>query len=236
VNKLLIKDIEMTSLDLAEITGKQHAHIMRDIRTEVEKLGEVGQSIFGESSYTNSQNKKQPCYKFGRKGAMQLALKYDAVTRFKVIERIEQLEQGQAIQNLSPQLQLLISMELKQKEQDERIEAQEQALQGIRDVIRLDTTSWRKDSQVLINKMAKNIGGNQYISIIRTEIYNLVDSRLHARLNIRLGNKQRRMKEMGVSKSKVDKLNFLDVIADDPKLIEGYVAIVKEMAIKKGVA
>lgn len=39
-----------------------------------------------------------------------------------------------------------------------------------------------------------------------------------------------------VSKSKRDKLNYLDIIAEDKKLIEGYVAIIKEMAIKYGVA
>lgn len=44
------------------------------------------------------------------------------------------------------------------------------------------------------------------------------------------------MADEGVCKSKRDKLNNLDVIADDKKLIEGYVAIVKELAIKYGVA
>lgn len=37
-------------------------------------------------------------------------------------------------------------------------------------------------------------------------------------------------------KSKLDKLNQLDVIADNPKLIEGYIAIIKEMAIKYGIS
>ncbi|NCC88338.1 MAG: hypothetical protein EOM05_10845, partial [Clostridia bacterium] len=31
----------MTSLDIAEITGKQHKNVMRDIREEIEKLGEI---------------------------------------------------------------------------------------------------------------------------------------------------------------------------------------------------
>ena len=85
-------EVKMTSRDIAELTGKQHAHVMRDIKKEREKLGELGLSIFGQSFYINSQNKKQPMFTFGKKGAMQLALKYDAVTRFKVIEKIEELE------------------------------------------------------------------------------------------------------------------------------------------------
>ncbi|WP_406543212.1 hypothetical protein [Clostridium ljungdahlii] len=50
----------------------------------------------------------------------------------------------------------------------------------------------------------------------------------------RLTNKRRRMADEGICKSKRDKLTILDVIQDDKKLIEGYVAIIKEMAIKSG--
>lgn len=93
MNSLIQREIKMTSLELAEVTGKEHNHIMRDIRNEIASLGdEVGQSIFGQSSYMNLQNKRQPCYEFGREGAMQLALKYDALTRRKVIVKLEELE------------------------------------------------------------------------------------------------------------------------------------------------
>lgn len=44
------------------------------------------------------------------------------------------------------------------------------------------------------------------------------------------------MADEGICKSKRDKLTVLDVIADDKKLVEGYIAIVKEMAIKNKVA
>ncbi|MCT4544383.1 MAG: ORF6C domain-containing protein [Vallitalea sp.] len=99
MNQLATKEVQMTSVELAEVTGKKHQHIMRDIRTEISSLGdEIGQSIFGQTFYNDSQGRPQPCYKFGRKGAMQLALKYDAKTRYKVIEKLEELEQGQALQ------------------------------------------------------------------------------------------------------------------------------------------
>ncbi len=84
--------VKMTSLELAEITGKNHADVLRDIRDEIEKLGEKGLSIFAESSYINSQNKKQPMFEFSKKGAMQIALRYSAEIRFKVIEKLEELE------------------------------------------------------------------------------------------------------------------------------------------------
>lgn len=84
----------MTSLDIAELTGKEHKNVMRDIRNEIQELGEeISQLIFEQSEYTNERGKKYPCYKIGKEGAMQLALKYDAKTRYKVIKRIEMLEQ-----------------------------------------------------------------------------------------------------------------------------------------------
>lgn len=88
-------EVEISSLEIAELTGKQHGHVMRDIKNEIASLGEISQSIFGESTYTSPRGKEYPCFTMNKKGAMQLALKYDAVTRFKVIEYVEQLEKKQ---------------------------------------------------------------------------------------------------------------------------------------------
>lgn len=137
--------------------------------------------------------------------------------------------------NLSPQLQLLINMELKQKEIEARQDAQEQQLKGIRDVVALNPNDWRKDSSALINKMAVSMGGYEHVKPLRAESYKLLDERMGVDLQCRLTNKRRRMADEGVCKSKRDKLNQLDVIADDKKLIEGYIAIIKEMSIKYGV-
>ncbi|MHB8061333.1 MAG: ORF6N domain-containing protein [Ruminiclostridium sp.] len=111
-----------------------------------------------------------------------------------------------------------------------------QELQNIRDTIALDTTSWRSDTTKIINSMARNLGGNEHIRDIRTEAYQLLDRRFAVSLETRLTNKRRRMADEGVCKSKRDRLNQLDVIADDKKLIEGFVSIIKQMAVKYGVS
>lgn len=105
----------------------------------------------------------------------------------------------------------------------------------IKDVVNLDTTSWRSETQTLIAKIARNQGDLGLIRDFRNESYELLDKRFGVDLDRRVTNKRRRMAEEGVSKSKRDKLNNLDVIAEDKKLIEGYVAIVKDMAIKYGI-
>ncbi|MBD1223253.1 phage antirepressor KilAC domain-containing protein [Virgibacillus halodenitrificans] len=129
MNQLMNNDIEMTSLDIAEIIGKKHQHVMRDIRNEINTLGnEIGQSIFGQSSYLNKQNKKQPCYSFGKDGAMQLALKYDAKTRYKVIKRIEELENGQKLNLPGNYKEALIQL-VGQVEENEKLEAHNKMLE-----------------------------------------------------------------------------------------------------------
>ncbi|OSB13756.1 hypothetical protein B2H85_03335 [Clostridium botulinum] len=146
------------------------------------------------------------------------------------------------VNQLSPELQMfkqifdsVAKQQLEQKKLNEAVQETKEEVQAIRDVVKLDTTSWKEDSTKLINKIAQTFGGNEYIREVRREIYKLLDKRMGVNLEQRLTNKRRRMADEGVCKSKRDKLNKVSVIGDDKKLIEGYVSIVKEMAVKYGV-
>lgn len=136
---------------------------------------------------------------------------------------------------LSPQLQLLINMEMKQKEHDQKLEELDNKVDSIKEVVALRPNAWRKESSNIINKIAQKLGGYEHIKLIREESYRILEERMHVALNIRLANKKKTNALNGMCKSKLDKLNQLDVIIDDPKLIEGYITIIKEMAIKYGV-
>ena len=145
--------------------------------------------------------------------------------------------------SLSPELQMFKAIfdsvaktELKQKEQDKAIEAVNQKVDGIRDVVVLSPNSWREECRKLLAKVAQAKGGGGAYQEVNAEVFQLVDERARVSLETRLTNKRRRMADEGVCKSKRDKLNKVDVIADDAKLIEIYIAIVKEMAVKYGVS
>ena len=91
----------LTSLDVAEITGKEHKNILSDIRDEISKLGkERGRLIFQQSYYTNLQNKQQPLFILNYKGVLQLGARYNAETRFKLIEKIEQLQKPMTVEDM----------------------------------------------------------------------------------------------------------------------------------------
>ncbi|MEC5403412.1 ORF6N domain-containing protein [Clostridioides difficile] len=106
----------------------------------------------------------------------------------------------------------------------------------IKEVVSLNATDWRKDTQQLIARIAKKQGGFEHINMLRRESYELLNKRFGVDLHRRLINKRRKMAEEGLSESKREKVNNLDVIQDDKKLIEGYVAIVKDMALKYGIS
>ena len=152
-------------------------------------------------------------------------------------------EQNLLINQLSPNLQLfnqlfqaLANNELEQKKLQQAVTETKQEVQAIRDVVALNPNAWRKETTEMINKMAQKIGGFEHIQLIREESYKMLDEKLGVSLAARLLNKKKKMALEGVCKSKIDKVNKLDVIADDKKLINGYVNIIKELAIKYGVA
>lgn len=153
--------------------------------------------------------------------------------RQKLIELDTQVSQ---LSTLSPQLQLLINMELEQKQMREDIDKVSQRVDGIRDVVALNVLSWREDAKALIVQIAQAWGGNDYIGQVNQAVYQELNQRMGVNLKQRRTNKRRRMAEEGASKTKQEKVTYVDVIADDKKLIEGYLAIVKEMAIKYGIA
>ena len=61
----------LTSIEVAEMVGKQHSELLKDIRRYCEQLGEVDiplTSFFTEGSYQSGQNKSLPCFLVTKKG------------------------------------------------------------------------------------------------------------------------------------------------------------------------
>ncbi len=86
----------MSSIEIAELCDKRHDHVMRDIREMLVQLyGESGLPNFG-ASYTNSQNKPQPCFNLPKRETMVLVSGYSIVLRAKIIDRWQELESAAA--------------------------------------------------------------------------------------------------------------------------------------------
>ena len=90
VATLIHETDKMSSLEIAEITGKRHDAILRDIRNLLSQG--VNAHNFVEVEYTDKKGEKRPCFNLTKKGCLILASGYDAKLREKIIDRGEELE------------------------------------------------------------------------------------------------------------------------------------------------
>lgn len=82
----------MSSLEIARLTGKDHAHIMRDIRNMEPAWEKISQSKFGLASYSDAQGKQRPCYELTKTECLYVATKFNDEARAKLVIRWEELE------------------------------------------------------------------------------------------------------------------------------------------------
>jgi len=80
----------MDSRDIAERTGKSHAHVCRDILEMLQQLGEP-ESRFG-SGYMDAQGQRRRCFLLPKRESLILASGYSIPLRAKIIDRWAELE------------------------------------------------------------------------------------------------------------------------------------------------
>ena len=234
-----------TSLNVAETFERNHRDVLAAIDDLKEGVAENYADLFWDDSYIHPQNKQSYRMIFmnrdgftllamGFTGKKALEFKLQYINAFNAMEK--HIKQQLDISNLSPELQLMANLvnnmakqELAQKQLNEKVDS-------ISEIVALNTTDWRKEANALINKVVRVMGNTaEAHKEVRSAIFTEVDRRAGASLETRLTNKRRRMADEGASKSKRDNLTKVDVISDDKKLVEIYVAVVKEFAIKYGV-
>ncbi|CAK02311.1 Rha family transcriptional regulator [Bartonella tribocorum] len=120
VNQINIDDSiqTMSSREIAELCGKQHAHIMRDIKKMLEELNG---SKFGLvdfiGTYVDAKGETRPCYNLPKRECLILVSGYSTALRAKIIDRWQELEKqvstSQQIDYSSPQVMLGVLTHLK---------------------------------------------------------------------------------------------------------------------------
>lgn len=248
----------VTSRQIAEDFEKRHDNVIRDIENLISSVGSPQNCghLFIESLYQNEQNKQwYKEYLLTRDGFSLLVMGFTGAKalewKLKYIEAFNKMEQALREQQKPVCIEdvLITSLQemkvLKQQlnevnhhalEAKAKVEETKEELQNVRDIITLNPNSWRTEVTNLLNKIAKERGGTgQAYQEVRNESYKLLDERAGAKLSIRLTNRRRKVLEESGSKSKADKVSKLDCIADDKRLTEVYLAIVKDMAIKNGI-
>ena len=72
--------LTMSSLEIGDLTGKQHGHVMRDIRSMLESLGISAQSTFGARK-KDASGRPVPYYNLPRRKVEILLTGYSTVSR-----------------------------------------------------------------------------------------------------------------------------------------------------------
>lgn len=127
----------LTSLEVAEMVGKDHNKLLRDIREYISQLdkSKIGRTdFFTESEYTDKSNRKKPCYNITKKGCEFIAHKLTGIkgTEFtaRYINRFHDMEE-KLKQPKSP-MQLLELEFAAIKNVDSKVEAVNKDLQDFK--------------------------------------------------------------------------------------------------------
>ncbi|PEU86005.1 hypothetical protein CN386_00770 [Bacillus cereus] len=165
----------LSSLEVGEMTGKRHDHLLRDIENYNEvlemnpKLGAT--TYFIKSSYKDSLNRTKLCYDITKKGCELIAHKMTGekgiLFSASYIERFHEMEnhiKTDRLPELSPQLQVLINMEMRQKELEKQVAMIKDKLEGtyslpqpiVEDVEEQTTPKVKPKKRVRCNSWSEN--------------------------------------------------------------------------------
>ena len=88
----IFKNETMTSLEIAEVTGRNHKDVMRSIREMEEAWVKVNGRKFALVEYKDAKGKMRPCYSLSKTECLYIATKFNDEARAKLILRWEELE------------------------------------------------------------------------------------------------------------------------------------------------
>ena len=96
IKTIELDDERMTSLQIAEVTGKAHKDVMRAIRKMEPAWLEVNGSIFALVEYQDKKGETRPCYSLNKEECLYIATKFNDVARAQLIKRWKELEEQHA--------------------------------------------------------------------------------------------------------------------------------------------
>ena len=170
----------ITSVEVAEMVGKQHKNLLADVRGYVKELGELKiqpTDFFRENIYKTEQNKRLPCYDITKKGCEFIAHKLTGIkgTEFtaRYINRFHEMED--VIQKPKSPMQLLEMEFAALKEVDSKVDAINRDLQDFKETLPL-LPSDADDVKAEVNKRVIDcLGGKNsnayHDSSIRGKVY-----------------------------------------------------------------
>jgi anti-repressor protein len=147
----------MSSLEIAKLTGKDHADVLKDVRRILDEA-EIGHGQFS-ASYKSPQNKDLPCFNLPRRECDLVVSGYSVKYRLAIIDRWQELEAQQPTfkvpQTLSEALLLGAELAKKVEQQAEQLALQARAVAYVENFVKCD-------GLIGIREASKSLGLQQW--------------------------------------------------------------------------
>lgn len=156
MSELVIPAQTMSSVEIAELTGKRHDHVMTDIDKMLSELEIQSPEFSGEQTFAN--NRKRKIYNLPKRECLILVSGYSIQLRTKIIDRWQELEsQAQPPSTLNPtnmsRLQLL---EMAMQAEQERLALEQQVQEMQPDVQALERIA-KAEGSLCVTDVAKQL-------------------------------------------------------------------------------
>lgn len=184
----------MSSREIADLTGKRHDHVLRDIDNLNSNYENLSLPKVGVSSYKDSTGRNLKCYELTKMQTIDLMTGYNIELRIKINRRWEELETQSKFQiptTFADALRLAAT-------QQEQIDSQQREIEALKPKgLFADAVSTSKTS-ILIGELAKilkqnsiDIGQNRLFSWLRENGYlikrNGTDYNMPTQISMELG-------------------------------------------------
>lgn len=153
------KALTMSSRDIAELTGKDHKHVLRDARLMIEDLhGPDGSAQFW-ANVPDSLGRPQPVLNLPRRECLILVSGYSVQMRARIIDRWQELEDSQA-----PQVPATFAAALRlAADQAEKLALQAAELDKARPAVEFVDRYVDAQGGVTFRELAKLLGEKEWI-------------------------------------------------------------------------
>lgn len=142
---LVVGSLTMSSVEIAELMGKQHAHVMRDIKKMFDELN-LDVSRFG-GIYLDSYQRENPVFNLPKRECLILVFGYNVQLRAKIIDRWQALEAQQPVFEIPQTLPEALRLAAQLAQEAARLESELKAAEP--KLLALDKIAVAKDSLCL---------------------------------------------------------------------------------------
>ncbi|MBC2368133.1 ORF6N domain-containing protein [Listeria booriae] len=244
----------MTVKDIAVIHGKEVKHINLRINenrhrfkdgTDILDLKVVAQNkhnfavrLADLGLSQNQINASTYIYILSERGYSKLLKILEDETAWEIYDQLvdNYFNMREQIQTQPTVEDLIIMQANSMKQLRQEMTETKQEVIDMKEILSVNSNEWREKVNSILKRIAHNIGGVEPHRSVVNMSYDRFESRARCNLTLRLENRKTKMAAKGLSKSSVAKLNKLDCISEDKRLIEIYLAVVREMAIQFGIS